>query len=224
MPAKLYVIPGSHAARTGMLLMEHKGIPYELKELPTGMQPAVRLRGFPGRTVPALRWDGRRVQTNMEIARFLDEVEPDPPLFPADPERRAAVEEAERWADETLQMDARRLVLAAAFDWPEGFGDDGRLGPLLWKHGWSRRIGVRLPIAFFRVNREAERRLLDRLPAHLDRIDGWIESGVLGGTELNAADYAIAASMALLTYRPDLRPEIERRPVGRLVDRVLPAP
>jgi glutathione S-transferase len=224
--ARLYVIPGSHAARTGILLMEHKGLDYELKKVPTGTQRMLRLRGFPGGTVPALVMDGRKVQTNLEIARFLDEVRPDPPLFPSDPERRAAVEEVERWVDDVLQMDARRLLFAGALDWPgtlADHGDDGRMGYLLWKRRWSRRLGIRLPIAVFKVDRAVERKLLDRLPAHLDRIDAWIDSGVLNGDELTAADYAVAANIALLTYRSDLRPEIERRPVGRLVDRVLPA-
>ena len=62
------------------------------------------------------------------------------------------------------------------------------------------------------------------LPAMLDRIDGWIESGVLDGEELNAADFVIAPSLALLTYRRDLRPEIERRPAIGLIDRLLPEP
>jgi glutathione S-transferase len=224
---KLLVISGSHAARTGMLMMEHKGLDYETREIPTGSQRTLRFRGFPGGTVPALVWDdGRRVQTNVEIARFLDEVKPDPPLFPADPERRAKVEEIERWVDDELQMDARRVVLAGALGWPGTLidcGDDGRMGPLLWKHRWSRRLGVRLPQTVFKVNRDAECKLLDRLPAHLDRIDAWIEEGVLNGEELTAADYAVAANLALLTYRSDLAPEIERRPLGRLVDRVLPA-
>ena len=224
--ARLYVIPGSHAARTGMLLMEHKGLDYEPKQLVAGTQRQLRFRGFPGGTVPALVWDGRRVQTNIEIARFLDEVQPDPPLFPAEPDRRAAVEEVERWVDDVLQMDTRRLLFAGALDWPGKLidhGDDGRMGPLLWKRRRVRRIGVRLPIRYFKVNREVERKLLDRLPAHLDRIDAWVEQGVLNGDELTAADYGVAANLALLTYRSDLRPEIERRPLGRLVDRVLPA-
>ena len=223
--AKLYVIPGSHAARTGMLLMEHKGIPYRCAEIPTGTQRLLRLRGFPGGTVPALVIDGRHVQTNLAIARALDEIQPDPPLFPADPERRAAVEEVERWVDEELQMAARRLVLAGALDWPGTLvdhGDDGRMGPLLWHGTRARRVGMHLPRLVFNVNAEAERELLEELPPMLDRIDAWIESGVIGGEELNAADYAIAANVALLTYRSDLRPMLEGRPVMELVDRVLP--
>ena len=162
METKLYVILGSHACRTGSLLLEHKGIEHQRVVLPTGLHPLMlRLRGFSGNrpfrkvdsrrhlmvetadrmgTVPALKMDGRRVKTNREIARFLEELRPDPPLYPADTAHRAAVEEAERWGDEVFQMTARRLTLAAAVrggDAVAGGGDDGRLGPLLWH---SRRV------------------------------------------------------------------------------------
>ena len=58
---------------------------------------------------------------------------------------RAAVEEAERWGDEELQMVARRLALAAAMHGPDALanrGDDGRLGPLLFRSTTVRRAGV----------------------------------------------------------------------------------
>ena len=58
----------------------------------------------------------------------------------------------------------------------------------------------------------------------LDRVDSWIADGVLGGEQLNAADFMIAPSLALLCYRRDLRGELERRPLIRLVDRLLPEP
>ena len=54
MDAKLYVILGSHACRTGMLLLEHKGIAYERVELPTGMHP------FAAAAARLLRATGRR--------------------------------------------------------------------------------------------------------------------------------------------------------------------
>jgi glutathione S-transferase len=251
MEAKLYVILGSHACRTGMLMLEHKGIEYERVVLPTGLHPfALRLRGFAGNpkpfrriddkrhhmlgiadrmgTVPALVVDGQRVKTNREIARFLDRISPDPPLFPAEPDRRAAVEEAERWGDEVFQMAARRIGLAASLHGRDAFfdrGGDGRLGPLLWRRETVRLAGARLLALFaFRANSHAEPDLLAALPGMLDRIDGWIETGVLNGDQLNAADFMIAPSLALLCYRRDLRPQIEQREAIRLVDRVLPEP
>ena len=58
----------------------------------------------------------------------------------------------------------------------------------------------------------------------LDTVDDWIAAGVLNGETLNAADLMIAPSLALLTYRSDVRPGVEARPLGALVDRVLPEP
>ncbi|MEA2167793.1 MAG: hypothetical protein QOF76_1093, partial [Solirubrobacteraceae bacterium] len=44
---KLYVIPGSHACRSAMLMLEHKGLDYRRVDIPTGLHPIVaRLRGF----------------------------------------------------------------------------------------------------------------------------------------------------------------------------------
>jgi glutathione S-transferase len=225
---KLYVILGSHACRTGMLMLAHKGIDYTPVTIPTGAQRLLPALGFPGGTVPALVADGKRVQGNPAIAGFLDEYRPEPPLFPADAARRQEVEEAERWGDEVFQMTARRIALAGALHGPDGLvlrGGGGRLGALLWRRPGARLIGTRLLCRFvFDVNPRTERELLDGLPGMLDRIDAWIEAGVLGGECLNAADYMLATSLALVLYRPDLRAQIESRPAGELAERLLPEP
>jgi glutathione S-transferase len=224
--AKVYVILGSHACRAGTLMLEHKGLPFRTVRIPTGLQPfALRLLGFPGRTVPALRIDGQRIQPNRAIARFLDELRPQPPLFPADPDRRSAVEEAERWGDEVFQMAARRLVLAAALHGRDALvdrGGDGRLGPLLWRNSLRRLVGMRMVGRLFKVNERTEQRLLDDLPGMLDSIGAWVEAGILGGESLNAADFAIAPSLALLAYRRDLRSQVQSHPAWALADRLLP--
>ena len=123
-------------------MLEHKQVPYRRVDVPTLLHPvAVRLRGFDAGgetrtagwrrtlsirfgdllgTVPALAADGQRISTNRQIARFLDERHPEPALFPADPGRRRLVEEAERWANEELQMAARRIALGWAVRDPVG--------------------------------------------------------------------------------------------------------
>ena len=55
----------------------------------------------------------------------------------------------------------------------------------------------------------------------LDRIDDWIAEGVLGGEELNAADFQIASNLRLAMSLDDLR-AIENRPAGELALRVVP--
>jgi glutathione S-transferase len=247
--AKLYVIPASHACRTGILLLKQKGIDYKLVTFPSGLHPVlVRLAGFPGSpepfrridgrptrtlsrldrlgTVPSLKLDGHKAQTNLEISRFLEELKPEPPLFPANPQMRRAVEEAERWGDEVFQMEARRILVAAGLrsDGLVNHGDDGRLGFLLWRNRTVRRLGLRLVARAFRATPGAEAKLRSELPGMLDRIDTWIGEGVLNCERLNAADLMIAPSLALLSYCRDVRPELERRPLIGLLDRILPEP
>ena len=247
---KLYVIPGSHACRAAMLMLEHKRAPYRRVDFVTLTHPLlVRLHGFDtggqtrsagGKrtfglrlgdrfgTVPALAANGDRISTNHGIARFLDERHPEPPLFPDDPERRAAVEEAEQWANESLQMAARRIPGAAVLRDPGAFSrssGDGRLGYLLYKRALTRRlIFPRLFRAVFRASPAPDRDPLAELPALLDRVDGWIAEGVLGAAQLNAADFMVAPSLALILYRPDARTLFEGRTALELVDRLLPEP
>jgi glutathione S-transferase len=107
---RLYVMPISNPAAAGAAMLAHKRIPHTLVRLMPGLHPVlVRLAGFEGFTVPALELGGRKVQGSRRIARVLDEVRPDPPLFPTDPELRARVEEAERWGEQALQPLPRRM-------------------------------------------------------------------------------------------------------------------
>jgi glutathione S-transferase len=246
----LYVIPGSHACRSAMLMLEHKRVPYRRVDILTLLHPlVVRLHGFDAGgqtrtaggkrtlglrlgdrvgTVPALAANGHRISTNYGIARFLDEHHPEPPLFPADRERRAAVEQAERWANDKLQMAARRIPGAGFVRDPAALSrssGDGRMGYLLYKRALTRRLIVtRILRTIFRATPASDRELLAELSVMLDRIDAWIAEGVLGGVQLNAADFMVASSLALIIYRPDVRPMFEGRPALELVDRLLPEP
>ena len=56
MQARLYVIPGSHPSRTVQAMLERKRIDYKRVDLmPVISKGVVRLAGFPGITVPALK-------------------------------------------------------------------------------------------------------------------------------------------------------------------------
>ncbi len=246
----LYVIPGSHACRSAILMLEHKQVPYRRVDVPTLLHPlAARLLGFDAGgetrmagtrrtpairsgdrlgTVPALAAHDHRISTNRQIARFLEDRHPEPPLFPADPLQRRAVEEAERWANGTLQMAARRIALAWAVRDPSAMSRsvaDGRMGYLLYGRALTRRLII--PIIgrrVFDVDPAADPELLADLPAMLDRIDAWIADRILGGAQPNAADFMIAPSLALILYRPDVLHLFENRPALELVDRLLPEP
>lgn len=245
----LYVIPGSHACRAAMLMLEHKRVPYRRVEFVTLLHPvAARLHGFDAGgqtrtaggkrtfglrfgdrlgTVPGLKAGDLRVSTNHRIARYLEEQHPEPRLFPEDSAQRAAVEEAERWANDTLQMAARRIPGAVMVRDPEAFARsaaNGRLGHLLYKRELTRRLVFPRLARVFAASGNPERDPANELPALLDRIDGWMADGVVGGRDLNAADFMIAPSLALILYRPEVMPMFEGRPALELVDRLLPAP
>ncbi len=109
--ATLYVIPGSHPAMAARRMLEHKGIDYKRRDLmPVVSRGVLKVMRFPGITIPSLRIDGRRITGSREISKALDEIQPDPPLFPSDPAERVQVEDAERWGDEVLQNGVRRIL------------------------------------------------------------------------------------------------------------------
>ena len=71
MTATLYGIPGSHAVRTGELMLEHKGIAFRRVNFPPGPHRVlVRVLGFPGDRVPAVKFeDGRKLTLDRMLRR-----------------------------------------------------------------------------------------------------------------------------------------------------------
>lgn len=222
---KLYTFPGSNSAYTARLMLDHKDVEYRSVQMLSGLHAFTLLGlGFETMQVPALKVDGRRVQGTRWIARALDELVPARPLFPADPVRRRAVEDAERWGEE-LQNATRRIFYAA------GRRDRGAYRSVMTAgHSLPKRLMVRmsaplvvrLATAVHRCTDNAAREDLELLPERLDQVDAWIHDGLLDGEELNAADFQIAVNIAALLLFEDLAPHIEQRPAAALARRVAP--
>jgi glutathione S-transferase len=224
---RLYTIPGSHPGVAVQLMLGHKGIPFKRKDLfPAVSRAVLRASGFPGNTVPAIRIDGERVQGSRQIARELERLQPDPPLFPADPAARAAVEEAERFGDEELQHPIRQTIwwsLRKDVSAMESFSKDARLGlPINSLTVKSAAPLAAITARLHGASDENVRADLAALPDLLQRIDDLIAAGTIGGEQLNAADFQIAPSVRLAMTLLDLRPLIESRPAGELAARVQP--
>jgi glutathione S-transferase len=224
--ARLYVIPGSHPSMTARLMLELKGIPYKRTDLmPVISKGALRVVGFPGVTVPALKIDGEKVQGSREIARALDRIQPDPPLFPADQADRTAVEEAERFGDEDLQPAARRMLwwaLRRDRSPLETFSQGAKLGIPI---GLAVKTSAPIVATAARLNEATDENVradLAALPGMLARVDDYIEAGTLGGETLNAGDLQVATSLRLMMTLDDLRPQISARPAGELAFRAVP--
>jgi glutathione S-transferase len=224
--ARLYVIPASHPAIAAQLMLERKGIDYKRTDLlPVISKAALRAVGFPRQTVPALKIDGAKVQGSRQIARELERLRPEPPLFPADPERRAAVEEAERFGDEELQHPIRQILW-----WTlkhdkaplRSYSEGAKIGMPIGLAMKTAAPIVALSARFNESSDENTRADLAALPALLDRVDELIAAGVLNGEQLNVADFQIAPSIGLAMTLDDLRPAIEGRPAGALAQRLVP--
>ena len=226
MEARLYVIPASHPSIAVQLMLEHKGVAYKRTDLmPVVSKGVLRAVGFPGVTVPALKIDGDKVQGSRQIARELERLRPEPPLFPADADKRAAVEEAERLGDEELQHPIRQLLWWGFKHDKEplrSYSDGAKLGVPI---GLAVKTGgplIALSARFNEASDENAQKALAALPGLLDRVDAWVESGVLNGDQPNAADYQIAPSIGLAMTLDDLRPLIENRPASELARRFVP--
>jgi glutathione S-transferase len=207
-------------------MLEHKGIPYKRVDLmPVMSRAALKAMGFPGVTIPSLRLDGRKITGSREISRALNQAVPEPPLFPVDPDDKAAVEAAERWGEEELSDAIRRILWNAVKRRRKAlrsYLEGARIG---LPHGLAVATAAPVIAAENRIHGISDdvvRADLAALPGMLQQIDDWISEGVLGGEQPNAADFQIAAALALAMTLQDLRPAIAQRPAGELAMRLNP--
>jgi glutathione S-transferase len=205
-------------------MLEHKGLDHKMVWLlPTLWSAQLRILGFRGGTVPAMKLDCRRLQSSLLISRALEEAKPEPALFPSDPDQRAAVEEAERWGDEVLQDVPRRIVR-----WLAAHSQEARV--LV-----AREVGIPLPrVAAFtnipwarHIARKVDangqiQRAIAQVPQVLDHVDDLIARGVIGGEQPNAADFQIATSVRAILTIKDLEPAFSGHPSAELAMRLLP--
>lgn len=226
-PLRLYGIALSHPVIAVRGMLEHKRLSHRYVELLGGSHPLqLFARGFRGPTVPALELpDGSRVQGSLAIARALEALTPHPSLYPAEPGPRAAAEEAERWGEAVLQPIPRRLIR-----WG--------LRHSLRQRQWFAEVATPLPapavvgIALTPVvpvftwqagaSEERVRNDLAELPSLLDEVDRLLADGVIGGEDLGAADFQIAATVRALAAMGDVGRLVAGRPAEAFARRVVP--
>jgi glutathione S-transferase len=184
--------------------IRQKGLAYERVDFSmTGEHPEKmqEIYGEGNTTVPGLLVDGEPVHGSRAILARLEEIEPEPPLFPSE-----AVREAERWGDEELQDLGRRLPWGALHFRPEALATLGGAGPL---DGPGTDYAIRFVRGAWRYHGVTAERLeqdLAGLPAKLAHIEQLFDEGVLGSGQANAADLQIGATIRVLLAVRDLAP------------------
>jgi glutathione S-transferase len=212
MTIKLYWMDVSHPSQAARKMLDLKGVDYEVVDvLPLSQRLHLRLAGFRRGTVPALKVDGRRIQGSRQIALAVDQLWPQPPLFPSDPASRARMEEAERWGEQQLQPVPRRLARYGA-------GRDVALrrwaiegqslpaaellarisGPLVRYYGRTFEVDGR------RAEEAGVRADLTALPELLAHVDALLADATIVTDPPNAAALQILSSVRLLDSFADL--------------------
>jgi glutathione S-transferase len=219
---KLYVLPGSHPCAAVEAALTLKGVDYRRVDM---LPLAPVLAGpllFGGRTVPGMRIGAERIVGSRAIMRRLDALAPEPPLLPAPGSAMLArVLEAERWGDETFQPVPRRMIDAAFVREPramESYAGDAKLPLPRALLRPALPLTARLMAIKNGARDEAAQADLAALGAQLDRVDGWIAEGVLGGERPNSADLQIGSTIRLLRSIGDARGLIDGRACARLCD------
>jgi glutathione S-transferase len=182
-------------------ILHWKRQPYEIREVPLAQALTAVRKVNPAGKLPCLEHDGRFVADSTDIAYYLEEKFPDPPLVPHDPKLRALCHVLEDWADEslyfyemylrfTLPHNARRNIpLLTAHDpaWMKtaaGFVVPGMMRGVLKRQGLGRKS---LPA----VVRDVER--------HVEAVASLLGDGDwLVGDGLSLADLSVFAELSCI--------------------------
>jgi glutathione S-transferase len=199
----LHALVPSHPCMTVAAALTLKGLDFDRVDLPAGphVEQMQEIYGEGNSTVPGLMIDDEPVHGSRAILARLEEIEPEPVLYPSE-----EVREAERWGDEELQDLGRRLPWGALHFRPELlatiFGGSQLDGP-------GTDYAIRMIGIAWNYHGITAARLHDDLaglPAKLDHIEGLVEQGIIGGEQANAADLQIGATIRVLARVADLRP------------------
>ncbi|MEA2469658.1 MAG: hypothetical protein QOE38_657, partial [Thermoleophilaceae bacterium] len=218
----LHALAPSHPCMTVEAALERKGLEYEKVALPRPHTDEMeRIYGEGNGTVPGMLLDGEPVHGSIAILERLEQLVPDPPLYPEP--IAAAVREAERWGDDELQDLGRRLPWGALHFRPEAMGSFGGADRPLDPAGTD--YAIRAARAMWKYHRISAERLADDLaglPAKIDRVDALAAAGTVGGDDPTAADLQIGATVRVLLTIGDLRPLIEGRAAEAIARRWFP--
>jgi glutathione S-transferase len=189
-----------------------KGLAYRPKN---AASPAAVKKINPRGKLPVIELDGRLIPDSSAIFRALDELQPEPRLYPEDVATRARVKLLEDWADESLYwfavhqrwgVDENFKLLAKEFTFIPA--------ALRWLVPPMIRRGVLKSLFAQGIGRLAQSEVLEQLETHLDMLVGLLGDGpFFVGEAPTAADFAIFGPLQAM--RQDMTPEARQRVEAR---------
>ncbi len=208
----------SHYNEKARWALDYKGIPHLRRTLLPGKHMG-EARQLTGQTaLPILILNGKAIHDSTRIIAALEEVFPNPPLYPRDAALRRRALELEDFFDEELGPHARRLFFVAClphtvymahvFDAEENFLSRWLYRGLLalMKSRLSRRM---------RLDPESVENSRQKVQQALSRLEQEIQpSGYLVGDDFSVADLTAAAMLSVVA-RPPERQDLPSRPRPR---------
>ena len=194
-------------------ILEHKGLAFEVINY-NGIK-ARKAAGLSGvGKLPVLDYDGERIQDSSDIAAFLEQKHPDPPIFPADPEQRALARIWEDWADESLYWFEihQRFLYDDARAQAAALLAEGR--PALERALLARVLKgmYKKKLAAQGLGRMPPERVEQKLLEHVDTLEALLgRRRWLVGDGRSIADIAVASQLAEIMRTSHLAPQIARR-------------
>jgi len=110
---ELYQFELSHYCEKIRLILDYKGLPYRKVEVTPGVGQFDLFKLSGQRQVPVLKDGAEVIADSTAIALYLDQKYPDRPILPTDPQQRALCLLMEEWADESIGLNARKVMLGA---------------------------------------------------------------------------------------------------------------
>jgi glutathione S-transferase len=204
-------------------ILHWKRLDYRIREVPLIRAPAIR-RINPIGKLPCLEHDGTFVADSTDIAHYLEEKFPEPPILPADPAQRALCHVLEDWADESLYFYEMRLRFTLPHNarrWiPELLHADSGVLRALAPHlipGMMRRLTRKQG-----VGRKSVDQVLADVERHVDALAGLLgDREWLVGGALSLADVSVYAQIRCIRGAEEGARIIERLPtVSAWIERV----
>jgi len=204
-------------------ILHWKRLEYRIQEVPLARALAVRKINPIGK-LPCLEHDGTFVSDSTDIAYYLEEKFPRPPLLPRDPVLRGLCHVLDDWADESLYFYEMRLRFTLPHNarrWiPELVHADSRLLKALAPRvipGMMRRLTRKQG-----VGRKSLQQVLADVERQVDALAGLLgDREWLVGDALSLADLSVCAQMRCIRGAEEGARIIEGRPtVGAWLERV----
>lgn len=110
---ELYQFEASSYSEKIRLILDYKQLPYKKVEVTPGVGQLELFQMSGQRQVPVLKDDNEIVPDSTAIATYLDHKYPDRPIIPSDPKQKGLVMMMEAWADDSIGLNARKVMIGA---------------------------------------------------------------------------------------------------------------